>query len=182
MFRIVYTTVIVVHAALGTALFVAGFLALRAPKRPRSSHGRLGSVYLALLFTCLPLGLVIGARHAGLSAFEVATPPTMALGAMGWLAKRRRPRPFLGRPWIAAHISGVGGSYIGVVTAGAFQTFGRVAPATTTTAIVIFAMPTLIGGPLIRRAAARRVRGARRPEATDGLAPSRLSFTAERGG
>jgi hypothetical protein len=182
MFRIVYTAIIVVHAALGTGLFVVGFLALRAPKRAGSSHGRLGSVYFALLFTCLPLGLVIGAHHPGLSAFEVATPPTMALGVVGWLAKRRRPRPFLGRPWIAAHISGVGGSYIGVATAGAFQTFGRVAPATTTTAIVIFAVPTLIGSPLIRRATARRVRGARHPEAADGLRPSRLSFTAEHGG
>src|ERR1041384_4944137 len=115
MFRIVYTVVIVVHAALGTALFVVGLLALRAPKRARSSHGRLGTAYFALLFTCLPLGLVIGAHHAGLSAFEVATPPTMAFAAIGWVAKRRRPRPFLGRPWIAAHISGVCGSYIGVV-------------------------------------------------------------------
>src|ERR1043166_6869563 len=100
MFRIMLTAVIVVHAALGTALLVVGFLALRAPKRARSRHGRAGSVYFALLFTCLPLGLVIGAHHAGLSAFEVATPPTMAFGAMGWLAKRRRPPPFLGRAWL----------------------------------------------------------------------------------
>src|SRR5436189_6484936 len=111
MFRIVLKVVIVAHVILGTALLVVGFFALRAPKRANARHGRLGRVYFALLFTCLPLGLVIGSRHAGLSAFEVATPPTLALGAAGWLAMRRRPRPFLGQPWIVGHVSGMGGSY-----------------------------------------------------------------------
>jgi hypothetical protein len=165
MFRMMLTAVIVAHAALGTALLVVGFLALRAPKRARSAHGRLGTVYFALLFTCLPLGLVIGAQHAGLSAFEVATPPTLAFGLVGYAAKHRRPRPLLGQPWIVAHLSGVGGSYIGVVTAGAFQTFGRIAPDSAVAAVVIFALPTLVGSPLIARAIARRVpqRGGRRP-------------------
>jgi hypothetical protein len=142
---------------------VAGFLAIRAPKRARSVHGQLGDAYFALLFTCLPLGLVIGAYHAGVSAFEVATPPTLAFGLMGYLAKRRRPRPFLGGPWIAAHISGVCGSYIGVVTAGAFQTFGRIAPDSVIAAVAIFAVPTVVGSPLIARAIARRTSRPRRP-------------------
>ncbi|MEA2272563.1 MAG: hypothetical protein QOI98_1271 [Solirubrobacteraceae bacterium] len=153
----VYTAVIVAHAVLGTALLVVGFLALRAPKRSGGRHGRLGQAYFAILFTCLPLGLVIGSRHAGLSAFEVATPPTLALGLVGWIAMRRRPRPFLGQPWIVAHVSGMGGSYIGVVTAGAFQTFGRLAPDSVIAAVVIFAVPTLVGSPLIARAIAKRV-------------------------
>ena len=148
---------IVAHAALGTALLVVGFLALRAPKRRNDRHGRLGTAYFLLLVTCLPLGMVIGARHAGLSAFEIATPPTLVMGIAGWIAKRRRPQRFLGQPWIVGHVSGMGGSYIGVVTASAFQTLGRIAPDSAVAAIVIFALPTLIGSPLIARAIAQRV-------------------------
>jgi hypothetical protein len=163
MFRSVYTVVIVVHGLLGTALLVVGFLALRAPKRRNGRHGRLGNAYFALLVTCLPLGMVIGSRHAGLSAFEIATPPTLAMGLVGWVAMRRRPRRFLGRPWIAAHVGGMGGSYIGVVTASSFQSFGRLAPDSVVAAVVIFALPTLVGAPLIGGAIARRTPAGRQP-------------------
>jgi hypothetical protein len=166
MFRSVITAVTVVHGIVGTALLVAGFLALRAPKCRASGHGRFGNAYCALLITCLPLGLVIGSMHPGQSAFEIATWPTLAMGIVGWAAMRRRPRRFLGRPWIAAHVGGMGGSYIGVVTASVFQSLGRVRPDTTATAVAIFALPTVIGTPLILRAIARRLPGPRPPRGT----------------
>jgi hypothetical protein len=155
---------------------------LRAPKRRGARHGQLGNAYFALLATCLPLGLVIGSAHPGLSAFELATWPTLAMGIAGWAAMRRRPRKFVGRPWIVAHISGMGGSYVGVVTASAFQTFGRVGPDTTATAIAIFALPTLIGTPLIGATIRRRLPRARRPAPIAAPPPERLGFTAERAG
>jgi hypothetical protein len=166
------TAVTVLHGLLGTALLVTGFLALRAPKRRGARHGTFGNVYFALLVTCLPLGLVIGSTNPGLSAFEIATWPTLAMGIGGWVAMRRRPRRFLGRPWIAAHVGGMGGSYIGVVTASAFQTFGRLVPDSATAAVVIFALPTVIGTPLILRAIARRVPRSRPPRTAAGELPA----------
>jgi hypothetical protein len=151
------TAVTVLHGILGTALLVVGFFALRAPKRAGARHGRLGNLYFALLVTCLPLGLVIGSTHPGLSAFEIATWPTLGMGIVGWIAMRRRPRRLLRQPWIVPHVSGMGGSYIGVVTASSFQTLGRVLPDTLATTIAIFAVPTIIGTPLIGRAIARRL-------------------------
>lgn len=51
----------------------------------------------------------------------------------------------------------MGGSYIGVVTATAFQTLGRLVGDSAIATILIFALPTLIGTPLIAPAIERRL-------------------------
>lgn len=154
------------HVVGGVALLAAGVAAALAPKRRRSRHPVAGRTYVVLLVLVLVGGMVIGARRPGLSAFEVATPPTLVLGLVGFAAARWPLRRWLGRRWKAWHIVGMGSSLIGVVTASAFQVVPRVAgapPAETgpLLAALIWAVPTLVGSVLIARAVATHGAGAR---------------------
>ncbi len=147
----------VLHAGAGVALLVVGFLALAAPKQARSRHPRLGQLYVVLLALTLGSGMAVGATDPALSVFEIVTPPTFALGVLGFVAARLR-RPIAGRPWVAFHIAGMAGSYIGVVTATLFQVVPRFLPMSPALAVALGVLPSVVGTLLIRRAIARRVR------------------------
>ena len=144
--------IIAVHAVAATALVVTGLVVLLAPKRRRGRHGRLGDVYFWLLAIALGSGMVVGLRDPALSPFEIATPPTFALGLGGWLLAKRRPRG-----WLQWHIAGQGGSYIGVITATLFQIVPRVTPDSAVIYALIWALPTIVGSVLIARTTARRL-------------------------
>lgn len=147
---------VAVHAALGVALLAVGLAALRAPKRRDSRHPRLGGLYVGVLVPTLLLGMAIGAQEPGVSAFEAVTPPTLALGIGGWAAVRLK-RPLLGRPWLVWHVSGLAGSYIGVVTAASFQLVPRVAPEGLALTLTLFAVPSIVGSVMIATALGRRL-------------------------
>ncbi len=66
-----------------------------------------------------------------------------------------RPRRFLGRPWLAWHITGQGGSFVGVVTAASLQLLPRVLLERLPLTVACWVVPTLIGSILIARATAR---------------------------
>ena len=144
--------IIAFHAVAATALVVTGLVMLLAPKRRRGRHGRLGDVYFRLLAIALGSGMVVGLRDPALSPFEIATPPTFALGLGGWLLAKRRPRG-----WLQWHIAGQGGSYIGVVTATLFQIVPRVTPESAVIYALIWALPTIVGSILIARTTATRL-------------------------
>jgi hypothetical protein len=148
---------LVVHVVGGVGLLVAGAAAALAPKRRRSPHPLLGRVYVGLLVVVLVTGMVIGARRPGLSPFEIATPPTLVMGLVGFAAARGPLRRRLGRAWRRWHITGMGGSLIGVVTASAFQVVPRIAGTSPTTLALIWILPTVIGSVLIARAVAREL-------------------------
>lgn len=159
-----------VHASLGTLLVLAGLAATLTPKRRRRSpHRRVGQVYMALLVTVLPTGMILGAANPGVTLFEIATPPTLLMGLAGWWAGRARPARFLGRPWRFWHIAGMGGSMIGVVTATAFQIAGRTVGMRQPLVLALWLVPPIVGSVLIGRAQAR---WAPLPRATTVTAPA----------
>src|SRR5204863_9016280 len=92
-------------------------------------------------------------------------------------------------PWLAWHIGGMGGSFIGVVTAGLFQFVLRAAPASPIVITLTFALPTIVGSVLIARAVERRTRrrlGAGEPllggaSVTDGRRPGRRAGSGSEG-
>lgn len=127
----------------------------RRQKSARSSHPAAGGLYFWLLVVVGTTGMVLGSRQAGISVFQVATPPTLALGMLGYLAAKLRPRPMLGAPWLRWHILGMGGSYIGAVTATTFQIVPRLLPKTTILTVALFVVPSAVGAVLIRRAVTR---------------------------
>ena len=158
MVRSTVDPIIAFHAAVATTLLTTGLMVLLAPKRRRGRHGRLGDAYFWLLLVALGSGMVVGARDPALSPFEIATPPTFALGLGGyWLAKRRP------KGWLRWHIASQGGSYIGVVTATLFQIVPRITPESAVIYALIWALPTIVGTVLISRATARRLRPAATP-------------------
>jgi hypothetical protein len=147
--------VIVAHATAGVAVLLLGLVALTARKR-RGRHTRAGTIYVWIMLPMLVGGIAIGARHPGISPFEAAVIPTGGPLLLGYWAVRRRPRRFLGQPWLTWHISGMGGSFIGVVTAGGFQVFYPLLPDNTTMMTLMFAVPAVVGTVLISRTIARR--------------------------
>src|SRR5689334_20969123 len=133
----VRSMLIVAHAAAGIAALVLGLLALTARKR-RGRHTRAGDAYFWVMVPLLASGLVIGARDPAISPFEIAVIPTGGPLVLGYWAGKRRPRHLLGQRWLTWHIAGMGGSFIGVVTAGLFQ---LLSPASGPATALVFAIP-----------------------------------------
>lgn len=146
-----HTLVLVVHVLAGTTGLVLGPVAMRAAKR-RGLHTTVGSAYHWWVLT-------VGVSAVALAAFDPAglwwfVP--IALGsyvsaAAGRWAARARPAG-----WLEWHIRGMGGSYIALVTALAVVNAGG--------AWIAWALPTLVGSPLIELAIGR-VRRRTRPAA-----------------
>ena len=137
------------HIAAGSAGLIVGPLAMVARKH-RGAHTRLGMTYHALVavLTCSAIGLVLFApgRLWPLGLIAIATE---AAALAGWLA-RRRARP----GWLPVHISLMCGSYVSFLTA--FLVVNWSSP-------LAWALPTLLGSPLIALTAARAGRAVRRP-------------------
>ncbi len=156
---------IMLHAIISTALLIVGAASLSIRKSRHSLHSLLGNVYFWLLTISLPAGFVIGVvQHPGTyTVFQWVTPPTYCMGLIGYLAVKRRPKAWLGKPWLYWHIIGQSSSYIGVVTATGFQTFPRAFPIVYHTyllpmIIILFAIPTIVGTLLINRTVPRWVK------------------------
>jgi hypothetical protein len=135
---------LVFHVSVGLLLLTLGAVALLGRKSRRARHPLVGNAYFAALTLTLSTGLVIGLRHPGLTLFELATPPTFALGLMGWWAGRVRREG-----WLRRHIAGMAGSYIGVITAFGFQAMPR------SLWPIWWVLPTVVGSLLIARATRR---------------------------
>src|SRR5690348_18476526 len=86
---------LVFHVSVGLALLLLGLVALLGRKSRRARHPIVGHAYFFALTATLSTGLLIGSRHPGLTLFEVATPPTFALGLLGWSAARLRREGWL---------------------------------------------------------------------------------------
>ena len=160
------------HAAMSVGLVTLGVLSLTTRKSKHSLHPRVGEAYFWLLLVALGSGMVVGAMRPGVSIFEIATPPTLLLGILGYAMAKRRPRRWLGRPWLHWHIFGQGGSYIGVTTATLFQTVPRALeaaflpvlwPPAGLLTVMPFALPTVIGSALIVRAQRKWIRTLQQP-------------------
>jgi hypothetical protein len=163
------------HAVISVGLVSLGLLALITRKSRHSPHPRIGEAYFWVLVVALGSGLLVGAQNPGISVFEIATPPTLLFGLLGYVMVKRKPRRWLGRPWLYWHIFGQGGSYIGVVTATSFQTVPRLLelappalqPPAPLLVVALFAIPSVTGTLLIRRAQKKWTKGSSRQALAD---------------
>ena len=126
-----------IHVAAGATGLILGPLAMRATKR-RGPHTKLGEAYHWVMFgVCLSAaGLAALAWHRIWWFLPIAT-FSYANALVGYLAAKRR-----GRKWLRAHIGGMCGSYIALVTALLVVNVGREPP-------LVWFIPTLIGSPAI---------------------------------
>jgi len=143
------------HIAAGTTGLILGPIAMRAPKR-RGPHTKLGETYhWVMLAVCVSAAaLAVLAWHRIWWFLPIAT-FSYANALVGYLAvKRRRPG------WIRAHIGGMGGSYIALVTALLVVNVGQQLP-------IVWFLPTVVGSPIIAWVISEVDRG-RRPRAWAG--------------
>jgi hypothetical protein len=141
------TLLLVIHISSGSLGLLAGPVAMLLPKKP-GWHPRLGRAYqlFVALLCASAFGLVV--LKPSLWWLGIVAAVTWAAALAGWYVRRRR------RPgWLPWHISLMCGSYISLVTALLVVNLGLGDPAA-------WALPTIVGSPLIARAAYRAaVRG-----------------------
>ena len=142
-----FLTVVGLHVLMGLACVVVGAVAMLSPKR-QGRHPTFGAIY----FWCL---LVVFASATGLSVISWAQDyPLFILGALSFAAAlvgrtfRRRRWPW----WVRVHITGMGVSYIVLLTAfyvdnGKSLPLWRELPP-----IAYWLLPAAVGIPLIVRA------------------------------
>ncbi len=161
----VFVVALVLHVAAGLTCVVAGALAASARKRP-GRHPRSGRVYLwGLAFVFATATVMATIRwHEDAHLFGIAV-VAASLGAIGWSARRRR-----WRGWVRWHASGMGGSYIALLTGfyvdnGPNLPLWRLLPHWS-----YWVIPLLVGTPLIVSALHRYATGvsSRPPEASQG--------------
>ena len=149
-----------IHIAAGTTGLILGPLAMRAPKR-RGPHTRLGETYhWVMLALCLSAAGLAALDWHRIGWFLPIATFSYANALVGYLAAKRR-----GRRWLRAHIGGMGGSYIALVTALLVVNIGQRLP-------IVWFVPTVIGSPVIAWVISEVDRG-RRPRRT--AKPSRVS-------
>ena len=151
--------ILAAHITFGTTALILGPLAMRATKR-RGAHTRLGETYHWLM-----LGVCVSAATLSVLAWHriwwflpiaVFSYGNALLGYAA--AKRRWPG------WLRAHIGGMGGSYIALVTALLVVNLGR------ELAIAWF-LPTVVGSPIIAWVIVEVDRG-RRPRRAQPVSPT----------
>jgi hypothetical protein len=107
----VFLTALALHVLAGLTSVVAGALAATARKRP-GRHPRSGHVYLwgitVVFVTATVMAAIRWREDAHLFAIAVVA---FGLAMFGWQMRRRRPHG-----WARWHASGMGGSYIALLT------------------------------------------------------------------
>lgn len=143
-----HTLVLVVHVVAGTTGLVLGPIAMHAAER-RGLHAVAGSAYhwCVLIVAVSAVGLV-AFYPAGLWWFVPIAIASYGSAALGRWAARVKPAG-----WLEWHLRGVGGSYIALVTALAVVNIQG--------SWLAWALPTLVGTPLIEVAVVRVRRRAR---------------------
>src|SRR3954454_2161182 len=124
------------HIASGTLGLLLGPVAMRAPKR-RGRHTDAGTVYFwAMAAVCASAAVLAVLDWHRLWWFLPIAAFSYANALVGYLAVRIRPEG-----WLRAHIGGMGGSYIALVTALLVVNVDQTLP-------IVWFLPTIVGTPI----------------------------------
>lgn len=142
------------HIAAGAVCLLVGLVALLAAKR-KGLHTVLGETYHAsyvlVFLSAVILSLLNWPELAHLFFIGIFS---YGLALIGYVARKRR------RPgWLGWHISGLVGSYIGVLTAVLVTNGPNLPGFQALPPILYWFLPTVVGSPLIARTVARHVGG-----------------------
>lgn len=146
----IFLAIVGLHILLGLACVLTGAVAILSPKR-HGRHPNFGTIY----FWCLSGAVALA---AGLSVARWSRDyPLFLLGissfAAAFIGRTARRQHWAG--WVRWHISGMGISYVALLTA-FYVDNGKSLPLwKQLPAISYWLLPTAIGGPLIGRALLR---------------------------
>ncbi len=165
---VLFYAALVIHVAAALMALVAGVLAATARKRP-GRHPRAGRVYLCGLVVVAATAAVMTAvrfrQDAHLLAIGLIA---VALGLFGWRA-RRRHRP----GWPVRHAVGMGGSFVGLLTAFYVDNGPQLPVWDRLPHWTYWVLPTAVGVPLIWWALRRfRAGVSGRPRSTGARTPA----------
>jgi hypothetical protein len=162
---VLHTIFLSLHIAAGSAGLLIGPAAMLAPKRPRL-HPRLGLVYqgIVAVLACSAVGLV-SLSPARLWPFAVIAGATETAALAGWFV-RRRHRP----GWLPWHVSLMCGSYVSFLTGFLVVNWSRP---------LAWALPSVIGSPLIALASRRAGQAQVPPPAPTQRQPARSCSSQE---
>ena len=133
-----------VHVVAGTVALVAGAVAIAAPKR-RGVHTRTGEVYHAAVLTvCVSAAVLSVLRWDSLWWFLPIAAGSYAFALLGYAAAKLRRAN-----WLRRHVSGMGGSYIAMTTALLVVNWRNITGENGVQSPWAWALPTLIGTPLL---------------------------------
>ncbi len=135
---------LLLHIAAGSVCLLTGGLAAYARKR-KGMHSTAGEIYHAgyvvVFITAVVMAMMKWSEIAFL--FYIAL-FSYGLALAGYLARKMR-----WRSWMNAHISGMLGSYIGIITAVLVVNGASIPLLNQLPPILLWFLPTIIGSPLI---------------------------------
>lgn len=147
-----FDAALLVHIASGTICLLTGPVALLA-RKTNGLHTVTGEVYHASYVLILITSVIMAILHWEQSAFLLYIAIfSYGLALFGYVA-RKRQRP----GWLGRHISGMGGSYIGVITAVLVVNGPNLPGLSALLPLLLWFLPTIVGSPLIGRTIARRM-------------------------
>lgn len=151
-------TILLAHIALGTVGLLLGPVAMTARKLP-GLHTKAGEAYhWVMLGVCLSAGMLALLDWSRLWWFLPIAMGSYAFALVGYVAAKRRRTG-----WLRAHLTGQGGSYIAMVTALFVVNWETLTGTRGVGSPWAWALPTVVGSPLIAWVTREVARG-RRPK------------------
>jgi uncharacterized membrane protein len=152
------TALLGAHIALGTAGLLLGPVAMLSRKIP-GLHTKAGEAYhWVMLAVCVSAGALALLDWARLWWFVPIAAGSYAFALVGYVAAKRR-----WHGWLRAHVTGQGGSYIAMSTALLVVNWEALTGTRGVLAPWAWALPTLVGSPIIAWVTREIARG-RRPK------------------
>ncbi|MET0785230.1 MAG: DUF2306 domain-containing protein [Paenisporosarcina sp.] len=136
------------HIVTGMICLISGVFAMNSKKR-RGRHTVSGSIYHWSYFVVFITALIMSVLHWEESQhlFYIAL-FSYTLALLGYLAAKKR-----WTKWLRSHISGMLGSYIGIVTATLVVNVRHIPILNELPPLLFWLLPTIIGTPIIFKVA-----------------------------
>ncbi|WP_256218480.1 DUF2306 domain-containing protein [Bacillus sp. MUM 116] len=141
-----FSVLLGIHIVTGAVCLVSGLFAMFAKKR-KGRHTVAGEIYHGAYVLVFVTALVMSVLHWQESQylFYIAL-FSYGFAFYGYVAVKRK-----WRNWLGAHIGGMLGSYIGIVTATLVVNVPRIPVLNEWPVLVFWLLPTVVGTPLILR-------------------------------
>ncbi|MBD8071575.1 DUF2306 domain-containing protein [Bacillus sp. PS06] len=141
-----FTLFLITHIATGIICLISGVIAISSRKK-KGKHTISGEVYhwsyVFVFITTVIMSIIRWEESAHLFYIGVFS---YSLALFGYLSSKKR-----WKNWLISHISGMLGSYIGIVTATIVVNVPKVPILNELPILLFWLLPTIIGTPLIFR-------------------------------
>ncbi|MGM8365519.1 DUF2306 domain-containing protein [Virgibacillus sp. W0181] len=140
----IFTTLLIIHIVVGSICLLAGAMAATVKKK-KGYHTLNGEIYHAgyvvIFITSILMAILNWSESAYLFYIAIFS---YSLALFGYLARK-----LLWQNWLAMHIGGMLGSYIGIITAVLVVNGSQIPLVNEIPVLWLWFIPTIIGTPII---------------------------------